>query len=158
MLAQKQQEIATMDAAANVLTTAASPTKVDPDAVIQAAQQSTSSSSSGTVVVQVAPPDPGTAEKIGYDMLPSFGFNQTTQWSCLDKLWMKESSWLWDADNTSSGAYGIPQAFPGDKMASAGADWRTNPATQIKWGLTYITDTYGTPCGAWNEELAIGAY
>ena len=168
MLEQERQEMAVMDVAAKTLSTAASPTKVDPQAVIQAAQQqatsssSSSSSSSGssstvTQVAQVPPPDPGTAEKIGYDMLPSFGFNQTTQWSCLEQLWTRESGWRWDAYNPS-GAYGIPQADPGDKMASAGADWQTNPATQIKWGLTYITDTYGTPCGAWNEELAIGAY
>jgi hypothetical protein len=159
MLEQERQEIAIMDAAANTLSTAASPTKVDPDKVIQASQQSasTTSSSSGTNVAEVPPPDPGTAEKIGYDMLPSFGFNQTTQWSCLEQLWTRESGWRWDAENPD-GAYGIPQAFPGSKMISAGADWRTDPATQIKWGLTYITDTYGTPCGAWDQELATGGY
>jgi hypothetical protein len=70
---------------------------------------------------------------------------------------MKESSWRYDAENPD-GAYGIPQAYPASKMASAGSDWRTNPATQIKWGLGYITGRYGTPCGAWAEELAIGAY
>jgi hypothetical protein len=163
LLEQEQQEIATMDAAAKTLTTAASPAKVDPDEVIQAAQQATSSSSSGssstgTEVAQVAPPDPGTAEQIGYNMVPSFGFNQTTQWSCLEQLWMRESDWLWDAENLDSGAYGIPQALPGYKMASAGADWRTDPTTQIKWGLEYISATYGTPCGAWNEELTAGGY
>src|SRR5258708_2946402 len=71
--------------------------------------------------------------------------------SCLEQLWTRESGWRWDAENPD-GAYGIPQAFPGSKMGSAGADWRTDPTTQIKWGLTYITDTYGTPCGAWNQE------
>jgi len=60
--------------------------------------------------------------------------------------------------NTSSGAYGIPQALPGSKMASAGADWATNPATQITWGLGYITGRYGTPCGAWNHSQATGWY
>jgi hypothetical protein len=169
MLGQEQQELAVMGAAAKVISLAGNPTKVDPDQVIQASeasqsnqgsqgsQQGAGSSSSGTNVVQAAPPDPGTAEKIGYDMLPSFGFNQTTQWTCLDELWNRESGWRYDAENPD-GAYGIPQAYPGSKMASAGADWQTNPATQIKWGLTYITDTYGTPCGAWAEEEAVGSY
>ena len=53
----------------------------------------------------------------------------------------------------SSGAYGIPQALPGSKMASAGSDWRTNPKTQIKWGLGYISGRYGDPCGAWSHFL-----
>ncbi|MEV0218274.1 tachylectin-related carbohydrate-binding protein [Streptomyces sp. NPDC050704] len=74
----------------------------------------------------------------------------TTQWSCLDQLWTKESGWRWNADNPSSTAYGIPQALPGSKMGSAGADWASNPETQIKWGLSYINDRYNTPCGAWN--------
>jgi hypothetical protein len=63
-------------------------------------------------------------------------------------MWMDESSWRWDAQN-ASGAYGIPQALPASKMATAGADWRTNPATQISWGLGYIKSVYGTPCNAW---------
>ncbi len=162
-LEQERQEMLAMDAAAGTFSSVAAPAKVDPDAVIEAAQQqqqqqAASSSSSDTSVAQVAAPDPGTAEQIGYDMLPSFGFNQTTQWSCLEQLWMRESGWRWDAQNTTDGAYGIPQAFPGDKMASVGADWLTDPTTQIKWGLEYISATYGTPCGAWAEELAAGGY
>ena len=80
------------------------------------------------------------------------------QWQCLDSLWTKESSWKFDADNPSSDAYGIPQALPGSKMATAGGDWRTNPATQIRWGLDYIAAAYGTPCGAWGHEVANGWY
>jgi hypothetical protein len=72
-----------------------------------------------------------------------------TQYACLYKLWKRESGWRWNALNRSSGAYGIPQALPGSKMASAGADWKTNPITQVKWGLRYIKSRYGTPCGAW---------
>jgi hypothetical protein len=64
-------------------------------------------------------------------------------------LWDHESGWNYRATNPSSGAYGIPQSLPASKMATAGADWRTNPATQIRWGLAYIHDRYGTPCGAW---------
>ena len=76
------------------------------------------------------------------------------QWGCLDQLWLHESGWDHHADNPSSDAYGIPQSLPGSKMASAGSDWATNPETQIRWGLDYIQDTYGTPCNAWNQWKA----
>ena len=102
------------------------------------------------------PPNPSSAQGIAYNMLASFGFS-TSQWSCLNSLWQRESGWRYNAENPS-GAYGIPQALPGSKMATAGADWMTNPATQIKWGLGYIQSRYGTPCGAWNFELANGFY
>jgi hypothetical protein len=69
--------------------------------------------------------------------------------TCLDRLWTKESGWNHKAENKSSGAYGIPQALPGNKMAAHGADWRTNPVPQIAWGLAYIKNRYQTPCGAW---------
>ena len=80
------------------------------------------------------------------------------QYRCLVLLWTRESGWNHLADNPSSDAYGIPQSLPGSKMASAGADWRTNPATQIRWGLGYIRATYGTPCGAWAHSQAVGWY
>lgn len=80
------------------------------------------------------------------------------QFRCLDSLWTRESGWDRFARNPSSGAYGIPQALPASKMASAGADWRTNPATQIKWGLQYIAATYGSPCGAWAKSQSHGWY
>ena len=81
-------------------------------------------------------------------LLPAFGFG-SGQFSCLDSLYVGESGWDVHADNPSSSAYGIPQALPGSKMASAGADWADNPETQIRWGLGYIKARYGTPCGAW---------
>ncbi|MHB8184526.1 MAG: aggregation-promoting factor C-terminal-like domain-containing protein [Dermatophilaceae bacterium] len=81
-----------------------------------------------------------------------------TQFGCLDSLWAKESGWRWDSNNSSSGAHGIPQALPGSKMASFGSDWATNPVTQIKWGLQYISDRYGTPCGAWAQSRATNWY
>jgi hypothetical protein len=81
-------------------------------------------------------------------LLPEFGFDEG-QWSCLDNLWMGESGWRYTAENPSSGAYGIPQSLPGSKMATVASDWRTNPVTQIRWGLQYIKSSYGTPCGAW---------
>ena len=73
------------------------------------------------------------------------------QFECLTLLWNAESGWNHRAHNRSSGAYGIPQALPASKMASAGADWKTNPQTQINWGLRYIESRYGTPCGAWSH-------
>ncbi|MER7814770.1 transglycosylase SLT domain-containing protein [Streptomyces sp. NPDC096153] len=72
------------------------------------------------------------------------------QFQCFSNIVDHESSWNYRAQNPSSGAYGLVQALPGTKMASAGADWQTNPATQIKWGLNYMNDRYGSPCGAWS--------
>ena len=80
------------------------------------------------------------------------------EYQCLVQLWTRESSWRADAYNASSGAYGIPQSLPGSKMASAGADWRTNAATQIEWGLSYIADRYGSPCGAWAHSERFNWY
>jgi hypothetical protein len=80
------------------------------------------------------------------------------QFSCLDSLWTKESGWNPRARNPSSGAFGIPQALPAGKMSSAGADWATNPVTQIRWGLQYIADVYGSPCGAWAHSRATNWY
>ncbi len=80
------------------------------------------------------------------------------QWSCLDSLWQRESNWNPTARNPSSGAFGIPQSLPGSKMATAGSDWQTNPATQIAWGLGYIGDRYGTPCSAWAHSEANNWY
>ncbi len=80
------------------------------------------------------------------------------QYACLVRLWNRESGWNVHAANPSSGAYGIPQALPGSKMASAGPDWRTSARTQIRWGLSYIKSRYGSPCGAWAHSNAYGWY
>ena len=80
------------------------------------------------------------------------------QFTCYDNIIMGESLWDQYADNPTSSAYGIPQALPGKRMASEGADWRTNPATQIKWGLKYVKERYGTPCKAWAFKRAKGWY
>ncbi len=90
-------------------------------------------------------------------MLASRGWGDD-QFSCLVSLWNKESGWNYRAYNAGSGAYGIPQALPGSKMSSAGADWETNAATQISWGLGYISGRYGTPCGAWSHSQSTGWY
>ena len=94
---------------------------------------------------------------IAQELLAARGWG-SDQWSCLDSLWQRESNWNPHAQNPSSGAYGIPQSLPGSKMASAGSDWRTNPATQITWGLNYISGRYGTPCGAWGHSQSVGWY
>jgi hypothetical protein len=80
------------------------------------------------------------------------------QWRCLDRLWTHESHWNHLARNHWSGAYGIPQALPGEKMRTAGTDWRNSAATQIKWGLGYIEKRYGSPCAAWGHAEAAGWY
>ena len=102
-------------------------------------------------------PDPGTAKAIAADMVAARGWG-SGEFDCLVALWNKESGWNVYASNPSSGAYGIPQALPGTKMATAGADWQTNPATQITWGLGYIQARYGTPCGAWAHSQSVGWY
>ncbi|MEU8920532.1 transglycosylase SLT domain-containing protein [Kitasatospora sp. NPDC048545] len=86
----------------------------------------------------------GTPQQIAAQIVPA------GQLQCFSNIVFRESSWNPLAVNASSGAYGLVQALPGSKMASAGADWRTNPATQIKWGLTYMNTRYGSPCGAWS--------
>ncbi|WP_305789594.1 lytic transglycosylase domain-containing protein [Symbioplanes lichenis] len=97
------------------------------------------------------------ARQTGCALMLAAGFG-IAEFPCLNQLWDHESGWNYKAENTGSGAYGIPQALPGSKMASAGADWKTNPATQIKWGLGYIEGRYNTPCGAWNNFQNNGNY
>lgn len=102
-------------------------------------------------------PDPGTAQAIAYELLLAKGWGGS-EFDCLVALWNRESHWNVYAHNTSSGAYGIPQALPGDKMASVADDWATNPKTQIIWGLGYIEARYQTPCGAWGHSERKGWY
>lgn len=125
-----------------------------------ASKQSASSGSQSTgsqsnVVTSAVPA--GSPQQIAQAMLASYGWS-ASQFSCLDPLWQQESGWNTYAENAGSGAYGIPQALPGSKMASAGPDWQTDPTTQIRWGLNYIQSTYGSPCAAWDHEQATGWY
>lgn len=99
----------------------------------------------------------GDPKSIAMGMLSSYGWS-SGQFGCLNNLWTKESGWRVGATNPSSGAYGIPQSLPGRKMASAGGDWQTNPATQIRWGLGYIQARYGSPCSAWAHSVATNWY
>ncbi|HMR21115.1 MAG TPA: transglycosylase SLT domain-containing protein [Micropruina sp.] len=109
-------------------------------------------------------------ERLGYDpkktpprdiakriMLDDYEWGED-QFGCLDKIFTQESQWKWNATNPTSGAYGIPQSLPANKMASEGDDWKTNPVTQIKWGLKYIQQRYGTPCQAWSFKRGAGWY
>ncbi|MGW4754275.1 aggregation-promoting factor C-terminal-like domain-containing protein [Streptomyces chartreusis] len=97
----------------------------------------------------------GSAQKYAKSILGNYGWG-LSQFGPLKKLWTGESNWRWNAKNPSSGAYGIPQALPASKMASAGSDWRTNPATQIRWGLNYIKHRpdYGSPSAAYSKWLS----
>jgi hypothetical protein len=162
LILQERQTLVEMTAAAKTLSVASKPAMTDPDQII--ADSSSSSADSGETtggigVATTAPPsDPTAAQATAKSMLASFGFSESTQWPCLYDLWEQESTWNVYAENPESDAYGIPQALPGSKMASAGADWQTDAATQISWGLGYIKSVYGTPCAAWQNELNVGSY
>ena len=106
---------------------------------------------------QAKPTAAKSPKQIATAMLGGFGWTKA-QFSYLDQLWHQESNWNPSATNASSGAYGIAQALPASQMSSAGSDWQTNASTQIKWGLSYIEDTYGTPCAAWNVDITEGGY
>ncbi|MGB6575593.1 MAG: lytic transglycosylase domain-containing protein [Trebonia sp.] len=124
----------------------------------QAAQQQATQQAAQQTTAQPATSAPsGSPQQIAEQMLSQFGWS-SSQFSCLQPLWALESGWNIYASNPSSGAYGIPQALPGSKMASAGPDWQGDAATQIRWGLSYIQGTYGSPCAAWSHEEADGWY
>ena len=117
----------------------------------------TGSDAAAMFVESASVPSPGTAKAYAFDMLTSMKFGDD-QYSCLVKLWERESNWRVNASNSGSGAYGIPQALPGTKMASEGADWLTNPETQIRWGVKYIKARFGAPCGALAHSDKFGWY
>ncbi|WP_197680953.1 aggregation-promoting factor C-terminal-like domain-containing protein [Nocardioides scoriae] len=135
----------------------ASRSEGDRTAVLDRGKARTLASDAGRAATKsqdLADADPKTLARA---LMPQFGMS-ASEFGCLDSLWSGESGWRVDADNPSSSAYGIPQALPGSKMASAGADWATNPATQIKWGLGYIRDRYGSACGAESFKQGNGWY
>ncbi|HEV2451940.1 MAG TPA: lytic transglycosylase domain-containing protein [Streptosporangiaceae bacterium] len=152
LLEQRREELIAMSSAYGTLSLVGTPKL--------ASRQSLTplSTGGGTGGVPAGPPpSPGSAQSIAYNMMASFGFNPRVYFGCLNNIWSRESGWVYNAMNPS-GAYGIPQALPGSKMASAGSDWQTNPATQIRWGLGYIKSTYGDPCSAWAFWQAHGYY
>jgi hypothetical protein len=97
-------------------------------------------------------------KQIAWNIMHWFGWKSKWQFKYLNWLWDRESSWNVYATNPYSGAYGIPQAVPGGKMASCGHDWRTSAKTQIRWGMRYIRSTYGSPRRAWDHEISDGWY
>jgi hypothetical protein len=133
---------------------ASNDTQLAPVLGVAAATQATVLSTTATGSVQAAM----TPRQIAISLLGKFGWSAKRQFRYLNWLWSHESSWNVHADNVYSGAYGIPQAVPGSKMASAGPRWRTRARTQILWGLRYIKGRYGCPAAAWRHELAVGWY
>lgn len=160
----KQRQQAALDAAKKLAISKAAAAKAaaaEKAKRAESARASRSSTSRGTTgdTVPSAPVDCDTYSgnrATGCALLQEFGF-ETTQMDCLDKLWTRESQWTTSAENPS-GAYGIPQALPGSKMASVADDWQTNPATQIRWGLGYIKGRYASPCAAWAHSEANNWY
>ena len=115
-------------------------------ATVSASAMSLVSSASASVELARTPDG---AREVAKDLMEDkYGWGDK-QYACLDDLWIKESNWNYRASNKRTGAHGIPQALPATKMDSAGTDWRTNPVTQISWGLRYIEVRYDTPCKAW---------
>lgn len=102
---------------------------------------------------QAATTSASSAQSIAHKMIPS-----ATQYNAFSKIVEHESGWNVTATNSSSGAYGLVQALPGSKMASASSDWKTNAATQIKWGLDYMNSRYGSPAAAWSFWQSNGWY
>ena len=146
-IAQRQAASKRAEAAAKKAAATQSPAATQTPAAAQPSQSATAT----------VPAASGSPQQIAEAMLGSFGWS-SSQFSCLDPLWAHESGWSVSAYNAGSGAFGIPQALPGSRMASAGPDWQTDAATQIRWGLEYIKGTYGSPCGAWAHEEATGWY
>jgi hypothetical protein len=153
-------------AAAPKATKAAAPKKVTKAAAPKAAPVAKAAAPAVKVAAKVAPAkaaapvalnDPAGAQAYAASKLGSFGW-AADQMQCLKRLWTKESEWRTTATNASSGAYGIVQSLPAEKMATAGADYRTNYRTQINWGLDYIKERYDSPCGALNWHLAHNWY
>ena len=151
------QEIQVAAAASNIFTRDSFTVTEKPKPVPVPVAAPVASRSASSSAPSAAVPDPGSAQAIAADAVAARGWGDD-QFNCLVSLWNKESGWRVNAENSSSGAYGIPQSLPGSKMATAGDDWATNPATQIQWGLGYISGRYGTPCGAWAHSGDVGWY
>jgi hypothetical protein len=115
--------------------------------------------SNDTGVARVRTTDLTTADPqaLARALMPQYGLS-TSEFDCLDRIWTQESKWNVHADNPYSSAYGIPQALPGSKMASAGPNWQNSAETQIRWGLNYIKARYGSACSAWSFKAAHGYY
>jgi hypothetical protein len=125
------------------------------EATVSAASMSLVSSASASVELARTPDGAREVTKVLMD--EKYGWGEK-QYACLDDLWIKESNWNYRASNKRTGAHGIPQALPATKMEVVGTDWRTNPVTQISWGLRYIDIRYDTPCKAWAKFKRFNYY
>lgn len=128
--------------------------KAEAEAAARAEAERQAAAEEAARSLERAAEDPKSAARA---LMADYGWGDD-QFSCLDRLWTRESNWRHTAENPSSGAYGIPQSLPASKMSRFGDDYRTNPITQIEWGLWYIDDRYGTPCEAWGHSEAVGWY
>ncbi|WP_269940071.1 transglycosylase [Arthrobacter sp. HY1533] len=133
--------------------TTPAPVKAEAESVTPEATAPAAAKAAAPVVVD----DPEAAKAYAAGQMAAHGWG-ADQMSCLNLLWQRESEWLTSAENASSGAYGIAQSLPAEKMASTGSDWATNYQTQIRWGLSYIEGRYGSPCGAWGHSESVGWY
>lgn len=139
------------------LRTSIDSTKAASDALAAAAAEADRKAAEAAAVALANANTPAGAQTVARSLLAEHGWGDD-QFSCLSNLWQKESGWNYQAYNAGSGATGIPQALPGSKMATFGSDWQTNAATQIKWGLDYISRSYGTPCSAWSHSQSVNWY
>lgn len=126
---------------------------VNTDQSVAAINTATAIGTSGGAPGGSIAPGASSAQQWAKAHLGDYGWGPD-QWSSLQSLWNGESGWRWNAQNPTSSAYGIPQSLPGSKMSSAGADWKTNPVTQMRWGMQYIKDTYGDPNNAYSTWLS----
>jgi hypothetical protein len=153
----RTQADARTDAAAAASTRSQTVTRSDSRASTDPLKAGELSLGQGNTLARSESLDGQAPQVIAQALLSKFGWSQD-QFGCLDSLWTRESNWNIHANNPFSSAYGIPQALPGSKMASAGSDWENNAVTQITWGLGYIRDRYGSPCGAWAHSQSSGFY
>jgi hypothetical protein len=115
------------------------------------------SNASGKAVTKTEDLSDADPRDLARALMPQFGMS-SSEFGCLDNIWSQESGWNVHAANPTSSAYGIPQALPGSKMSSAGPNWEDNAETQIRWGLGYIRDRYGSACAAWSYKQGAGWY
>jgi murein DD-endopeptidase MepM/ murein hydrolase activator NlpD len=152
--AEAARKAAEQEAARKAAEEEAARKAAEEEAARRAAEEAAAAEAAAEAAIADAVDDPQGAARA---MMADYGWGDD-QFQCLDSLWTRESNWDHTAQNPSSGAYGIPQSLPGDKMATVGDDWRTNPVTQIRWGLDYIEGRYGNPCGAWAHSEANNWY
>ena len=159
---RKREERAAAEVAAAAATQAAAEAQAQAEAAAAAAaaqaeaeRAAAAAEAARSAVREATTPDG--ARAAARALLVDYGWGDS-QFSCLDRLWQRESGWDYTARNPSSGAFGIPQSLPASKMATVADDYRTNPITQITWGLGYIEERYGSPCSAWSHSQSVGWY